>query len=793
MDEPSSTQPQSSPARFLARHRLLIGVVALCLVCYFTVEYAFVVPFRTVFIEWHPGGTATVVDPLPPQSDVEVGDVLLAIDGLPLRYSDLQFRFGPQAVTHTYELLRGPTRLMVRIDSGQPSLADLGGLLLPGLVALETCLFGFVIILYAQPHDQAAWLVGAVMLGFSVALAAAPAAGAGVPGGRLAYEVLVPLMCAGYIQMAFIPVTWQRQPLPPLGLLYTLAIGLSVLAVIEIFVLNPTVSWVDLVGIRLESVVLASLALTVVASPVIVAIRAFRNPSAYVKRGTIILLTGIGVALLPFVFLTALPDAITGTAWLPLGITLPLLGAIPATYGYVIYRHRYLNLDLFFGRTTMWLVAALVISASYFVGIRSIQALPGAAALTPIFGVMFLFVGFGVVGQANPRLQQAVEVMVSGADRHLEAAQKMLTDELLANPQREALSAILLGQLLDALQVRQAALYLADASGALALVGAVRIDAAPSMQFEEFGILPDVAVQQAIPEAAIFRNVPWARLAVPLRAHGRVGGLLLLGGKAPDGYFDSQEIAFVRQIGAAATIASENAELFELLQDQAEEALRVRASERMQLASRLHDEPLHRMLSMLNAMEQMSSSLPSDSPVIAGLSHQTDELKLLTHEMRDICAGLRPPILNQGLILTLREVVRAAQTNMPETQINLICDEENEPDIADVALDTAYHVTSEALNNVQRHADATEVSVEVTDNSNELIIVITDNGRGTQLTSTSLPELLRGRHFGVVGMHQWAEMAGGRLELMPAEPRGTMVRLTLPTNASSEYIRGRSN
>src|SRR5205814_8902300 len=104
----------------------------------------------------------------------------------------------------------------------------------------------------------------------------------------------------------------------------------------------------------------------------------------------------------------------------------------------------------------------------------------------------------------------------------------------------------------------------------------------------------------------------------------------------------------------------------------------------------------------------------------------------------------------------------------------------------DAALDTTYHVTTEALNNVQRHSGATEVTVQVTGSSKELSITITDNGNGTHLASTSLPGLLRGRHFGVVGMHQWAEMAGGRLELLPAEPRGTTVRLTLPIQSTHE-------
>src|SRR5258708_6408612 len=133
MPELSSAQQRSKLAGLLARHRVLVGVLALCLILYFTAEYAFVVPFRSVFIQWRPGGAAIVVDPLPPQTEVHVGDVLLAIDGIPLRNTDLQSRFGSPAPMHTYELLRGQTQFVVQIDSGQPQPAELGGLLLPGL------------------------------------------------------------------------------------------------------------------------------------------------------------------------------------------------------------------------------------------------------------------------------------------------------------------------------------------------------------------------------------------------------------------------------------------------------------------------------------------------------------------------------------------------------------------------------------------------------------------------------------------------------------------------------------
>lgn len=79
----------------------------------------------------------------------------------------------------------------------------------------------------------------------------------------------------------------------------------------------------------------------------------------------------------------------------------------------------------------------------------------------------------------------------------------------------------------------------------------------------------------------MFLSLPWARLAVPLRINNKTRGLLIIGSKPSDSYFDLREVTFIEQVAGAAAMASENVRLFEALQDVAEDRLRVRSSERM--------------------------------------------------------------------------------------------------------------------------------------------------------------------------------------------------------------------
>ena len=100
-----------------------MGLWAGCVILFFAYEYAFVVPYHSVWVDWLPDGTAVVARDVQPSADapseeplVQVGDVLLAIDGIPTRYTDLAFRFGPRSPAHIYEFSRGQEVFSTSID-----------------------------------------------------------------------------------------------------------------------------------------------------------------------------------------------------------------------------------------------------------------------------------------------------------------------------------------------------------------------------------------------------------------------------------------------------------------------------------------------------------------------------------------------------------------------------------------------------------------------------------------------------------------------------------------------------
>jgi signal transduction histidine kinase len=83
----------------------------------------------------------------------------------------------------------------------------------------------------------------------------------------------------------------------------------------------------------------------------------------------------------------------------------------------------------------------------------------------------------------------------------------------------------------------------------------------------------------------------------------------------------------------------------------------------------------------------------------------------------------------------------------------------------------------ESLTNVVKHAHATTVHVRVAAVQGRLVIEVTDDGRGFD------PEA-RTAGFGLAGMRERVYLAGGELEITPADA-GTTVRCTLPVPAHS--------
>jgi signal transduction histidine kinase len=78
---------------------------------------------------------------------------------------------------------------------------------------------------------------------------------------------------------------------------------------------------------------------------------------------------------------------------------------------------------------------------------------------------------------------------------------------------------------------------------------------------------------------------------------------------------------------------------------------------------------------------------------------------------------------------------------------------------------------------VVKHADATQVNLDLVEKEENLFVTIEDNGKGFKYK----PEMLRkkGAGFGIFSIQQRIEDIGGRLEIDTAPGKGTIIKLVV--------------
>jgi signal transduction histidine kinase len=89
-----------------------------------------------------------------------------------------------------------------------------------------------------------------------------------------------------------------------------------------------------------------------------------------------------------------------------------------------------------------------------------------------------------------------------------------------------------------------------------------------------------------------------------------------------------------------------------------------------------------------------------------------------------------------------------------------------------------YRIAQEALHNAARHARARAVNVVLDSDAGELVLHVSDDGRGFD------PSMTFPGHLGLRSMRERAIAAGGALQIESAPGRGTAIMARVPSRAS---------
>jgi two-component system sensor histidine kinase DegS len=212
--------------------------------------------------------------------------------------------------------------------------------------------------------------------------------------------------------------------------------------------------------------------------------------------------------------------------------------------------------------------------------------------------------------------------------------------------------------------------------------------------------------------------------------------------------------------------------------------LEAQEQERTRLAEELHDGPAQTLSNAVFRVRIVERALRSD-PVRANeeLASLGSVLERETERLRDFIRQLRPSLQDSGDLASV--LTDAAHQLAQETGIVVAVDLTAPEDLLDVPARTAVlRVALEALRNVNKHADATQVKVTTRfesqvepPNHEWWILEVHDDGRGFAVDEVA--GQAGRRHFGLRFMRERAQLVGGWLEIVSGAAAGTTVRLKL--------------
>jgi signal transduction histidine kinase len=258
---------------------------------------------------------------------------------------------------------------------------------------------------------------------------------------------------------------------------------------------------------------------------------------------------------------------------------------------------------------------------------------------------------------------------------------------------------------------------------------------------------------------------------VPLDWAGEHVGRLVVRPRRAGERFRSRDLRLLAQLAPTVAAVAASAALGSRLEES--EAARSLAARREREGVRrdLHDDlgPLLAGIGM--QLAAASALLPEGSAEarrrIDAASGGVEQSRTAVRRLVDALA----PAAQQGLPAAVQAVVEDwadAAGGRPVFRAEV----DPTADLPPAGAAAVLRILGEALTNVVRHADARTCTVRLARSGDEVVLDVVDDGVGA--------DGAEGSGVGTVSMRQRAEEIGGRLSIVPAEPRGTCVRAVVP-------------
>jgi PAS domain S-box-containing protein len=209
-----------------------------------------------------------------------------------------------------------------------------------------------------------------------------------------------------------------------------------------------------------------------------------------------------------------------------------------------------------------------------------------------------------------------------------------------------------------------------------------------------------------------------------------------------------------------------------------------REQESARIAREIHDELGGALTSLRWDLEAIDDAISeaTDSTQLGHLRTKIETMITLTATTLDtikrLASELRPMALDELGLVEAIELQTAQFETRTGIAVQFVCPLEK-VDLNREQSTAVFRILQEAMTNILRHAQATNVNIIMTQKAGEFELTIKDNGRGITESQTSGTQSL-----GLLGMRERAHLVGAQIEITGMPGKGTLVAVRIPLSVS---------
>lgn len=265
-----------------------------------------------------------------------------------------------------------------------------------------------------------------------------------------------------------------------------------------------------------------------------------------------------------------------------------------------------------------------------------------------------------------------------------------------------------------------------------------------------------------------------ALLLVPFRIDGKVAGVMSLGKKELD-TFQSDDVKLMSIFATHASAAMKKILMIE------EREKRLLLEERNRLAREIHDGLAQDLAGIIFQVDLLKRT--ADPEMAAELNNLQHLLRKSVATVRHSIYELRPaPYAQLGLVPSMQQQLNEVESKGICTHFTVHLPPETLP--APIAK-AVFQIFTETVQNVVKHAAATDLFITLNGDEEALTLSVKDNGRGFHFGKAIVQAAAR-HSFGIENLHNTADEIGGTLDYLTSPGTGTEVILRIPLKEEEE-------